>query len=970
MKCLILSEATIEKVLKCNHSESLPFQGFYRDFVVAGQHKLSNLLSEEESKLLTDKAHENLLVILLDRLTEVGAELLLSQFNQFLANKEATPHSSSYAMYISFIDDLSEKKKELFQAYPFLEELITSTLKSWVESTVRFVKNLHADMAELISVFAIGHELGRVESIKTDSIWNYGDDRSALILKFSAGVEIVYKPKDMGLDVAFNELLRWCNRQNISIPFQPLEILAGKGYGWQERVLQKPCIDRSAVQRFYQRAGMLSALTFILGAKDLNHNNLVAVGEHPYLVDAGALMSPATNDGTEEDQWFYDSVINTGMLPRWSGDMHTANALDSSPLGDIFPKQTNSIKEWEFMNTDQMRLISKVTVIPSGQNAVILEEKIVSPQNYQEEIISGFQEIYQLFNRQQNFLLSSASPLLAFQHCRSRFHLRSEKTYKIICQQVLKPQHLQGDIVGLIDNLLRFHAPTNVSIDQHLDRQSILQAEIQSLLYQNTPCFSATCNSTTLTINNELAIEGFFAKSAHQRLIDRVRALSPENMAVQVDVIRSSLVAKFAHLHRNEGALQGALPFVETLSPNDLQEEAYRIGRDLVNHAIWDGDGCNWLALEYMFKANRYQLDILDDSLFTGRAGVSVFLAALGKLSGDPFFKKSALGGLEPFRRSIKSQKTRPELLNSEFGLLGLGGTIYSMVKVSEFLQDSLLLEDAVRAAKLLTPELIASDQKLDIIWGAAGALLGLISLYQATQDSSILETAVLCGHHLVANRSNVTPRAWATIKNESARPLTGFSHGAAGCSLALLRLYAACGDAEFLVAAQEGIEYERSVFNEKVQNWPDFRMSEQKGEIGYMDTWCHGSTGIGLARLASWPLLPSVEIRRDIEIALSTSQSNGIFAPGVDYLCCGNVGRIELLVIASQLLGDKKLLQLAQESASQMVSIALDGTYGMLPHLPASRFSPGFYKGVAGIGYQLLRTADPNFVPSIITWN
>jgi type 2 lantibiotic biosynthesis protein LanM len=961
---------TIKKALRYKHSKCFPFQGFYDEFVLAGQHQLSNLLSEVELELLTDEAHEGLLAILLDRLSSLGEELLLYKFNQFLANKKVTPYELSCVMYDDFINNLLSKKISFFQAHPFLEKIIIFTVNSWVESIFEFISYLSTDMMQLISAFTLGGELGKVEKVEADSIWDYGDGRSALILKFSSGVEIIYKPEDIGLDIAFNELLRWCNQQNISIPLQPLKILAGKGYGWQERVVQQPCLDRSAVQRFYQRAGMLSALMFILEAKDLNHNNLVAVGEHPYLLDAGALMSPATNDGTEDDQWFYDSVINTGMLPRWNGDMHTANTLDSSPLGDIFPKQTNSIKEWDFINTDQMCLVSKVTVIPSGQNAVMLEEKIVSPQNYQEEIVSGFQEIYQLFNRQQNFLLSSASPLLAFQHCRSKFHLRSEKTYKIICQQVLKPQHLQGNVVRLIDNLLRFHAPTNVLIDQHPDQQNILQAEIQSLQQQNAPYFSVSCNSTILNTNNELSIEGFFAKSAHQRLIDKVRAMSPENMAVQVDVIRSSLVAKFAHLYRNEGALQGALPFVETLSSNDLQEEAYRIGRDLVNHAIWDGDGCNWLALEYMFKANRYQLNILDDSLFTGRAGVSVFLAALGKLSGDPCFKKSTLGALEPFRRSIKSQKTRPELLNSEFGLLGLGGTIYSMVKVSKFLQDSLLLEDAVRAAKLLAPKLIASDQKLDVIWGAAGALLGLISLYQATQDSSILETAVLCGHHLVANRSNVTPRAWATIKNESAQPLTGFSHGAAGCSLALLRLYTACGDTEFLVAAQEGIEYERSVFNEKVQNWPDFRMSEQKGEIGYMDTWCHGSTGIGLARLASWSLLPSVEIRRDIEIALSTSQSNGIFVPEVDYLCCGNVGRIELLVIASQLLGDRQLLQLAQESASQMVSIALNGTYGMLPHLPASRFSPGFYKGVAGIGYQLLRTSDPNLVPSIITWN
>jgi type 2 lantibiotic biosynthesis protein LanM len=970
MKQLMFSGVTTEKILRHCRTEPFPFEGFYYDFIISGQQKLSNLLSEEESELLAEEAYENLLVILLNRITNLGAELLSYKFTQFLKNKKIIPHELSCVLYDDFINDLSDKKISLFQAHPFLEKSIKFTVNSWVESTAKFIKYLHADITELIDTFTPGCELGIIEKIEADLRRDYGDGRSALILKFSSGVEIIYKPKDMGMDVLFNGLLNWCNQKNISIPFQPLKILAGDGYGWQKMVRQKSCTEKSAVQRFYHRAGMMSALLFILGAKDCDHNNFVAAGEYPCLIGADILMSPEINDRPENDQWFHDSVRQTSMLPLWNGDIHTTNALDFSPLGNIFPKKTNSIKEWEFINTDKMQLVSKVTVIPVGQNAVMLEDKIVSPQSYLQEIVNGFQEIYQLFNQQQNFLLTSTSPLGAFQHCRSRFHLRSEKAYQIICQQALKPQYLQGGVTDLIDNLLRYHAPINVPINQQPEQQSILQAEIQSLLQQNIPCFSVACSSMALTINQELVIEDFFAKSAYQRLIDRVRTMSPENMAVQIEVIRSSFVAKFAHLHRNEGALQGELPLAKTLSPEDLQEEASKIGHDLVKHAIWDGDGCNWLNLEYMFKANRYKLNILDDSLFTGRAGVSVFLAALGKLSGDLGFKRSALGALEPFRRSIKSQKTRPELMKSEFGLIGLGGTIYSMVKVSEFLQDSLLLEDAVQTAKLVTPEFIASDQKLDIIWGAAGTLLGLISLYQATQDQSILEIGMLCGHHLVANRSDVSPRAWGTIKNESVQPLTGFSHGAAGCSLALLRLYEACGDTDFLVAAQEGIEYERSVFNEKVQNWPDFRMSEKKGEVGYMDTWCHGSSGIGLARLASWSISPSPEVRRDIEIALNTSQSNGIFVPGVDYLCCGNVGRIELLVVAYQLLGDRKLLQSAQESISRMVSIALNGTYGMLPHPSARRFSSGFYKGVAGIGYQLLRTADPKSVPSIIAWH
>jgi lantibiotic modifying enzyme len=85
----------------------------------------------------------------------------------------------------------------------------------------------------------------------------------------------------------------------------------------------------------------------------------------------------------------------------------------------------------------------------------------------------------------------------------------------------------------------------------------------------------------------------------------------------------------------------------------EFQQEALTIGCDLVASAVWDGDGCNWIEFSDMFRANRDRLALLDDSLYTGRAGVSLFLAALAKISGDSQFRKVALAGLNPQQISM-----------------------------------------------------------------------------------------------------------------------------------------------------------------------------------------------------------------------------------------------------------------------------------------------------------------------------
>ena len=132
------------------------------------------------------------------------------------------------------------------------------------------------------------------------------------------------------------------------------------------------------------------------------------------------------------------------------------------------------------------------------------------------------------------------------------------------------------------------------------------------------------------------------------------------------------------------------------------------------------------------------------------------------------------------------------------------------------------------------------------------------MSLYEATAETTVLEKAIVCGQHLLDQQvsEDGTPKAWRTFNERS---LTGFSHGAAGIAYALLRLYSATQELNYLEAALEGIEYERSVFSEKHANWPDFRSVEGRNP-GFPVHWCHGAAGIGLGRLGSLGIVDTPE--------------------------------------------------------------------------------------------------------------
>jgi type 2 lantibiotic biosynthesis protein LanM len=960
-----------------NPEKPLPFEDFYFPFILFARHQLHDRLSPNHPlELLSKEAYEALERILLKQLSDLGVETLLFEFDKFRENRASQDRSNSQentdkTLYRIFIQNLLEDEDlTFFQQYPVLARLIAMAVNFWVKSTAEFIERLQADLLAIELTFSSNRSLGKVKDIDTSRSNPHNNRRFVLALTFSSGVKVVYKPKDLGLDIAFNQLLDWCNQQKTSLSLKFTKILNRQGYGWVEFISHQPCQDRTEVQRFYQRVGMLLSFFYLLGASDCTSENLIANQEYPILIDADILMSPVRKSLDESEEWLENSVFNTGLLPSWKGNLYSANAQDFSFLGNIYPKQINCSKEWRSIGTDRMHLVSKSVVIPPGANVVILDGKTVSPNNYLEEILTGFTDVYRLLIKEKKNLLNQESPLLSLKFLKSRFILRPTIIYGLISKQSLSPEYLRDgkDYSIAIENSLDSHNCSHLKVEENPEFWTIWQTEIKSLQQQDIPFFSGCCDLDDLEVEPNRAIKHFFQTSSYQRLIAKLQSLDERDLALQIRWIRLSFYTKFAHLTQKNWELEHDCARFSLLTPEEALQEALNIGNSLVANKIQNTDGCNWISLEYMYRANRYQLKPLDNSLYTGRAGVSLFLAALAKLTGKSEFKDIALATLSSLRPSLERPEVCKELLQSELGLLGLGGIIYSLVKISQFLQESIILEDAQQAARLIKPEIIAADRKLDIMWGVAGLIPGLLHLYDRTSDLSILNIAVACGEHLLSKRTHNAPKAWLTLENESKRPLTGFSHGASGISLSLLRLYAATENTIYLEAAMEGLEYERTVFDKLARNWPDFRLSEQTAQINFLNVWCHGSVGIGLARLGSLSVIQTEETYSDIEIALETNQKYGISSREVDHLCCGSLGRTELFVVASQKLGEREWLNTARKQAAWIVEKARQNkAYAFLPHLPYSVLSPSFFRGSSGVGYQLLRLASPECLPSVL---
>ncbi len=151
-----------------------------------------------------------------------------------------------------------------FLEYPVLARLTANLVESWVESNARFLLHLRSDFDEIQNVFANGKHPGKVIEIVDGLSDPHAGRQTVKALSFTCGMRLIYKPKNLGIDIAFTEVLSWLNQQHNLLPFKTFQILDKGSHGWTEFVDALPCHQEEEVKRYYRRSGQLLALLYVL----------------------------------------------------------------------------------------------------------------------------------------------------------------------------------------------------------------------------------------------------------------------------------------------------------------------------------------------------------------------------------------------------------------------------------------------------------------------------------------------------------------------------------------------------------------------------------------------------------------------------------------------------------------------------------------------------------------------------------
>jgi type 2 lantibiotic biosynthesis protein LanM len=1001
-------EQVIEAAQKFNFSDSfevhrsinpqqpIPFEDFYLPCLQVAQNLLKDALEipfDNYNKFLADKVKITLERKLIESLADIFAPTLIREFSEFRTSGNplkdfltiSVQGSSKRDKYQAFLNThLQDGLLSLFEKYSVLARLAATIIDFWVESTSELLNRLVRDWSTIQERFSPDQPLKQVVDITTGLSDTHKRGRSVAILTFDTGLKLVYKPKDLGLEVAFGALLQWCNQHEIDLAFKFPEVLNFSTHGWVQYIESLSCETEDAVRRFYRRSGMLMCLIHILEGKDCHYENLIASGEYPVLVDMETLLHPEikTSPSIQIDpsphitQKLADSVLRTALLPQ--KELSVANDLlliDMSGLGKVEEQTVPSLR-WKHINTNGMVMDYEAISFSPKANVPTLNGVPVAPKQFIDEIVTGFEQMYRWLMLHREKLLSQDSPLISFADQECRLLFRNTRTYNVILVNSYQPDFMEVGIarsVGL-DVLSRGFITTPNK--PHF--WPILTAEKQDMEQLDIPMLTANTSSPHLNLGNGNIIRDVFDRSSFERVVSRVQSLDETDLMFQSQVIYLSLCSRFLAepwLNQSDKVTitspDSVTAAADSIASKVLLDEAIKIARSLQQQAVTTSENSvAWLGMGYKHSSQSFYIQGVGLNLDNGCVGISLFLVALAKVTGDSQWRDLALKSLNPLRHVLQelTADTNHKLV-SQLGIggsEGLGSLIYGLVRISQLLDESSLLEEAGQVTRLITKELITADRIFDVVGGSAGTILGLLTLFEEEENvtySPVLELAIACGQHLLDHQtgSKNQPRAWKTWRD---RQLTGFSQGAAGIAYALLRLFAVTQDSRWLEAATEAIAYEQTTFSADAQNWADLRSEPAKFQVN----WANGAPGIALARLGGLSVLDTDTIRQEIAIALETTQKSLVW--GVDSLCWGNFGRIETLLVAAQTLNCPNLLTAAHQATAVVLENArIQGTFTLFPDDCSQVMHPGFFHGLSGIGYEVLRLAYPHQLPSVLLW-
>lgn len=923
-------------------------------------------------KTLSIPALQSLAVGLRSRVDTIFRACLMTQFSLFrLQNTSLASHycrssDGTQVMYKGFVASLLRPTEAAFilEEAPVLFRLVSTVLTDWLFATVEFCERVDADTPSLASHFAKESLELPLTNILFPAADRHNAGRSVVIAAYSSGSRIVYKPRSVAPEVAFYGLAQWLSSVlDGCLLYCPSSLDRGT-HGWVDFVPHDDCRTPAGVDRFYERAGALLCLAYVVRGTDIHRENLIACGEFPVIIDLEAIFRPELNSFLSDTllglrpleiaaEAIATTVLGCQMLPHWSQE-NEEYATDLGGLGIQLAPALMPEEVFYDINTDAMHCVTELRRETATANAPTCGGLVQPVTGYLEAVKRGFARAYRALQSHADYLSQADGPLASFADLRVRVLLRHTAGYVMLHKQALESPWLSNGV----DYSIAFERLTRsafaVSEAMRMCFLAIADDERLAMRRLDVPAFYADTSSKVLYGSQGKPLGGLIKCSGYEAVKKGLGRLSDRDLEHQLSLIQASVEVS---------GNPDAIGIVDCSGSGDGRMQSGYLGcaRQIADALIavsHRSDGIAlWQGASLSRRTGKYEYGLIGYDFYCGATGLATFLATVGSITGESRFVECANEALRPLIHLLadKHHSRRVLLTLGVGGCVGVGSIIYGLSRVSELpaVADvgDLLRDTIVRARPELTPD---GGRGGDVVHGAAGMVLALIKAFSVTRVHAAVDAALSWGDALLNELEKL--RKTAFVIEEGFWP--GMAHGFTGRALALAALHRASGVKRFVRGIEIALDLECRCYSKETGKWN----TEASGSDASVSRWCRGSVGIAIGHLALERLCQCGNpkfIADGVDEVLCRANNRRLD------VCCGLFGGVELLIAASKSRRDDALLTVGRKRVGGLVErLSGDALVNHAAH------NPGMFKGIAGIGMTLLRLECPETVASVLSFD
>lgn len=836
---------------------------------------------------------------------------------------------------------------DIVKYYPMCFRLLMQSILNLENNIIALFRRLTLNLDAIEEELFDGVQLGKIIDVKVGLSDLHNSGQSVCILKFSNNVKLVYKPRSMAIDAAWNNLLKdLCNDSDV-FKLSTLRVLDRGDYGFVTFANWVPAVS---IEKYYYNAGVIMCLAALFGATDLHYENIIASGDSPIIVDLETLISPRPKKkfamieaGNREIKAV--DVGRTMLLPRWVGTSIRA----AREIGGF------------------------TSISDLGKNYHLVDGKKTSADQYSKEVLHGFSCAYNyiITHKQQ---ISYYLQKYNFDKGKYRYVFRRTALYYDLYKHFLHATFLRR--ASLFEAVTtRLGAGILLSFDS--EKAHILwpmeQSEEAAILQGDIPYFYCLGDKKGIADISGTLIHDFFETTPMEIVRNNLAQMTSARLEYESNYIKNALILSKC---QSQQTLSTELLSYQHINRSRVMPDNEAICREIKRiYAMLDKYSIDGLYFSYYApvrddKTTRYNLNLLDNSYYSGIWGVLMFHAAYATWNNNSVLRDTILKEIKELLRPYFDGSDESVYLR--LGLAeGVSGVLKSMICIAKILDEPNLVDSAVKIANRVGENYLRRSWGSDLFGGIAGYLFVVCQLYLLTRDEMLYgQIRAACEELKSRNTVESTNQLHVWKSEMEYAPLTGLAHGQAGFAMALSAAYAVTSDDTLLTLINQCMCYEELNYDRENNNWYDFRKFmvarrdqdlTEKYHKRFMFGCCSGTPGIGISRITTIQLLNDISENQVVNRAINFCCNEPLI--GNDSYCCGTMGWIDFLIEASMLHHDSSLLSNAKSIASSVIP-SISGKEYILSNLKGI-YDISLFKGISGIGYELIRTQMPNKIPS-----